>query len=181
MLTLESLNNSPTILQPLYRATCVNRHLQLRTGGFCCWKVLLPACPCWWRTASKNMVSRSPSCTSDFMISRYKITKAKQQIPYINFFGFLFSHKALCCALYTNHQLPNSCNNSSANNINFQQCILVTFTVSILVSVTVLHQLTAKFRLQQCRVSTHRVHTLLVTKKSMTFPGHQKHFFRTLS
>jgi len=38
-----------TILQPLYRKTCINRHLQLRTGGFCWSKVLLPACPCWWQ------------------------------------------------------------------------------------------------------------------------------------
>ena len=36
------------ILWPLYRSrsTCVSRHLQLRTGGFCWCKVLLPACPC---------------------------------------------------------------------------------------------------------------------------------------
>ena len=38
-----------TVLQPLYRSTCVSQHLQLRTGGFCCCKVLLPACRCWWQ------------------------------------------------------------------------------------------------------------------------------------
>ena len=26
---------------------CGSRHLQIRTGGFCWCKVLLPACPCW--------------------------------------------------------------------------------------------------------------------------------------
>ena len=31
-----------TVLRPLYKSTCVSRHLQLRTGGFCCCKVLLP-------------------------------------------------------------------------------------------------------------------------------------------
>ena len=31
-----------TILRPLYRSTCVSRHLQLRTRGFCWCKVLLP-------------------------------------------------------------------------------------------------------------------------------------------
>jgi len=36
-----------TILRPLYSSTCVSRHLQLRTGGFCRCKVLLPTCPCW--------------------------------------------------------------------------------------------------------------------------------------
>jgi len=36
-----------TRLWPLYRSTCVSRHLQLRTGKFCWCKVLLPACPCW--------------------------------------------------------------------------------------------------------------------------------------
>ena len=36
-----------TILRPLYRSTCISRHFQLRTGGFCWCKVLLPACPCW--------------------------------------------------------------------------------------------------------------------------------------
>jgi len=123
------MNNSPTILQPLYRATCIELEDSV-AAKFYCLHAFADG------ELLKNMVSRSPSCTIDFMISRYKISKGKQQIPYINFFGFLFSHKALCCALYTNHQLPNSCNNSSANNINFQQCILVTFTVSILVSVT---------------------------------------------
>jgi len=34
-----------TILRPLHGSTFVSRHLQLRTGGFCC-KVLLPTCPC---------------------------------------------------------------------------------------------------------------------------------------
>jgi len=33
----------------VYRSTCVSQHLQLRTGGFCWCKVLLPACPCWWQ------------------------------------------------------------------------------------------------------------------------------------
>ena len=38
-------------LWPLYRPTCINRHLQLRTRGFCWCKVLLPACPCWRQPA----------------------------------------------------------------------------------------------------------------------------------
>jgi len=36
-----------TVLRPLYRSTGISRHLQLRTGGFCWCKVLLPGCPCW--------------------------------------------------------------------------------------------------------------------------------------
>ena len=40
-------NNNKTIttrvLRPLYRTTCISWHLQLRTGGFCWCKVLLPA------------------------------------------------------------------------------------------------------------------------------------------
>ena len=36
-----------TILRPLYRTTYISRHPQLRTGGFCWSKVLLPTCPCW--------------------------------------------------------------------------------------------------------------------------------------
>jgi len=43
-------HNKP-VLRPLYRSTCVSRHLQLRTGGFCWCKVLLPACHCWWQPA----------------------------------------------------------------------------------------------------------------------------------
>jgi len=39
--------NQPPILWPLYRSTCISWHLQLRTGGFCWCKVLLPTCPCW--------------------------------------------------------------------------------------------------------------------------------------
>jgi len=31
------------VLRPLYRSTCFNWHIQLRTGGFCWCKVLLPA------------------------------------------------------------------------------------------------------------------------------------------
>ena len=34
-----------TVLQPLYRTTCISWHTPLKTGGFCCSKVLLPACP----------------------------------------------------------------------------------------------------------------------------------------
>ena len=30
-----SQQTTTTVLQPLYRSTCVSRHLQLRTGGFC--------------------------------------------------------------------------------------------------------------------------------------------------
>jgi len=43
-----------TILRPLYRATCVSWHRQLRTGRFCCRNVLLPACPCWWQLAHSD-------------------------------------------------------------------------------------------------------------------------------
>ena len=39
------------VLLPLHRSTCVSRHLQLRTGGFCWCKVVLPACPCWRQPA----------------------------------------------------------------------------------------------------------------------------------
>jgi len=35
-------HNITIILQPLYRSTCVSRHLRLRTWGFCWCKVLLP-------------------------------------------------------------------------------------------------------------------------------------------
>jgi len=35
-----------SVLQPLYRTTCISRHLQLRTGGFCWGKVLPPIYPC---------------------------------------------------------------------------------------------------------------------------------------
>jgi len=41
----ETIHNT-TILQPLYRTTCISLHLQLRTAGFCWSKVLLHTCPC---------------------------------------------------------------------------------------------------------------------------------------
>jgi len=44
-------NNNNYRLRPLYRSTCIGWHSQLRTGGFCWCKVLLPACPCWWQPA----------------------------------------------------------------------------------------------------------------------------------
>ena len=34
-----------TVVRPLYRTTCVSRHPQLRTAGFCWSKVLLAVCP----------------------------------------------------------------------------------------------------------------------------------------
>ena len=39
-------NTTTTILWPSYRSTCVSWHLELRTRGFCWYKILLPACPC---------------------------------------------------------------------------------------------------------------------------------------
>ena len=42
------------VLRPLYRSTCAIRHLQLRTGGSCWCKVLLPACPCWRQPAHSD-------------------------------------------------------------------------------------------------------------------------------
>ena len=47
----QSISSRTTVLRPLYRTTCIGRHRQLRTGGFCWSKVLLPACPCWWQLA----------------------------------------------------------------------------------------------------------------------------------
>jgi len=38
----------------VYTSTCVSQHPQLRTGGFCWSKVLLPACPCWRHLAHSN-------------------------------------------------------------------------------------------------------------------------------
>jgi len=37
-----------TILWQSWRTTCVSRQPQLRTGGFCWSKVVLPVCPGWW-------------------------------------------------------------------------------------------------------------------------------------
>jgi len=42
------------ILWPLYRKTCVSRHPQLRTGGFCWSKVLLTICSCWQQLVHLN-------------------------------------------------------------------------------------------------------------------------------
>jgi len=39
------------VLWPLYTSTCITWHFQLRTGGFCQCKVLLPTCPCWQQPA----------------------------------------------------------------------------------------------------------------------------------
>jgi len=47
-------NNTVTVLQLLYRSTCVIQHFQLRTRGFCWCKVLLPMCPCRWQQVHSN-------------------------------------------------------------------------------------------------------------------------------
>ena len=44
-----------TVLRPIYRTTCVSQHLQLRTGGFCLCKVLLPTCLCWRQLAHSDL------------------------------------------------------------------------------------------------------------------------------
>ena len=44
----QTTTTTTTVLRPLYRSTCVSRHIQLRTGAFCWCTVLLPACPCWY-------------------------------------------------------------------------------------------------------------------------------------
>jgi len=44
-----NINTTTTVLQPVYRSACISQHLQLRTGGFCWCKVLLPSCPCCWQ------------------------------------------------------------------------------------------------------------------------------------
>jgi len=33
---------------------CISRHLQLTTARFCSFKVLLPACLCWWQLAHSD-------------------------------------------------------------------------------------------------------------------------------
>jgi len=48
------VNATITVLWPLYSSTCVSRPLQLRTGGFCWCKVLLPTCPCWQQPAHSD-------------------------------------------------------------------------------------------------------------------------------
>jgi len=40
-------SSAATILQPLYRTTCICLHPQLGTGGFWLSRVLLATCPCW--------------------------------------------------------------------------------------------------------------------------------------
>jgi len=42
---------STTILRPIYTSTCVSQQNQLRTGIFCCSKVILLTCPCWQQLA----------------------------------------------------------------------------------------------------------------------------------
>ena len=53
LLVYKQTNKRP-VLWPFYRSTCVTRHRQLRTGGFCWCKVLLPICPCWWQPAHSD-------------------------------------------------------------------------------------------------------------------------------
>ena len=43
-----------TVLRPLYRSTCISRHVQLRTGGLCWCKVFLPTFPCWQEPAHSD-------------------------------------------------------------------------------------------------------------------------------
>jgi len=53
--TTYKLNTSTaTVSWPLYRSTCVGRHLQSQTRGFCWCKVLLPTSPCWQQPAHSD-------------------------------------------------------------------------------------------------------------------------------
>jgi len=52
---VQTTTSTTTVIRPLYRLTCVSQHLELKTGGFCWCKVLLPACPCWWQPAHSDL------------------------------------------------------------------------------------------------------------------------------
>ena len=90
-----------TVLRPLYRTTCVSRNLQLRTGGFCWSKVLMPTRPCCQQLLQsvKNQCSvdcivyqrwERMCCTLD---SSLKIAGC----PYTQlFFIFHIHHHSLC-------------------------------------------------------------------------------------
>jgi len=56
LVTLSSLCNSLQQQQPLplYRSTCISRHLQLRTRGFYRCEVSVPRCPLWQQPAHSD-------------------------------------------------------------------------------------------------------------------------------
>ena len=68
---------------PLYRSTCISRHLQLRTGGFCWCKVSLPACPCWRQPARSywgedaGVLLNSVVCTVSVPLCWFKKSSTK--------------------------------------------------------------------------------------------------------
>ena len=51
-----------TVLQLLYKSTCISQNLQLRTQGFCWSKVLLAACHCWRQLTTFRLGRRRWSC-----------------------------------------------------------------------------------------------------------------------
>ena len=64
------------VLWPLYKSTCIIRHLQLRTGGFCWCKVLLPVSPCcrhWLDKVHKKFWCPLKCCISRSFWSRKKV------------------------------------------------------------------------------------------------------------
>jgi len=59
LVCLERLHTSgmTTLQKPFhghYTVTCANQHPQLRTGGYCWSKVLLPTHPSWWQVAHSD-------------------------------------------------------------------------------------------------------------------------------
>jgi len=48
---LEKKGVKTDVVVLVYSTICVSRHPQLRIGGFCWSKVLLPTCPYWWQPA----------------------------------------------------------------------------------------------------------------------------------
>ena len=63
--------HNTTVIWPLYRTTCIGWHPELRTGGFCCSKVLLPACPCWQQLAHSYYAVDTNCCLYCICIGRH--------------------------------------------------------------------------------------------------------------
>jgi len=64
------------VLWPLHRTTYISWHPQLRTGVFCCSKLLLHACPCWQQLVhsyygENARVINSVTCTISVLSQNY--------------------------------------------------------------------------------------------------------------
>jgi len=103
---MNGIYSTTIILRPLYKSTCISWHLQLRTGGFCWCRVLLPHAltdgnQCIWISEKMLELSAVLSILSPYLA----FTEMKNSCM---LYGMFFSgcRCGVCCNFEWHSRLP---------------------------------------------------------------------------